>query len=96
MKTLDSIRRHRSEIGKISARYGIDRLRVFGSLIRDEATDASDVDFLVKVDPRRNLLDLVEFSQELSHILQCKVDVVSEDGVSPYLKDQIFNEAVFL
>jgi uncharacterized protein len=96
MRTLSSIRQYRPKIEEISARHGIDRLRVFGSLARGECAEDSDVDFLVKLQDERDLLDLIAFSQEVGEMLHCNVDVVSEDGVSPYLRDVIFKEAVSL
>jgi predicted nucleotidyltransferase len=96
MRTLSSIRQYRPKIEEISARHGIDRLRVFGSLARGDNEEDSDVDFLVKLHEKRDLLDLIAFSHEVGDVLHCKVDVVSEDGVSPYLREHIFKEAVFL
>ena len=96
MKTLSSIRQYRPKIEEISARHGIDRFRVFGSVVSGGSTEDSDVDFLVKLQEKRDLLDLIAFSHEVGAVLHCKVDVVSEDGVSPYLREHIFKEAVFL
>jgi predicted nucleotidyltransferase len=96
MRTLSSIRQYRPKINEISARHGIDRLRVFGSLARGENEEGSDIDFLVKLQENRDLLDLIAFSHEVADVLHCKVDVISEDGVSPYLREHIFREAVFL
>jgi hypothetical protein len=48
------------------------------------------------MDPGRSLLDFVGLWQELEDLLGRKVDLVSEAGISPYLRDQILSEAVAL
>jgi len=67
---------------------------VFGSVARGEAGPASDVDLLVQMDSGRSLLDLIGLTQELESILQRKVDVLTDEGLSPYLKERIQAEAV--
>jgi len=69
---------------------------VFGSVARGEAGPASDVDLLVQMDSGRSLLDLIGLTQELESILQRKVDVLTDEGLSPYLKERIQAEAVLL
>jgi predicted nucleotidyltransferase len=50
--------RMREEILTLAARHGASNVRVFGSVARGDADDASDVDFLVDVEEGRSLLDL--------------------------------------
>jgi predicted nucleotidyltransferase len=83
----------RADILRLAHQYGATRLRVFGSVIRGTATEHSDIDFLVAFEPDRSLLDLIGFKQDLQELLGRKVDVVSEGGLSPYLKDRILHEA---
>jgi len=54
---------------------------------------SSDLDLLVDLKPERDLLDLVEFKLDLEELLGCEVDVVTEGGLSPYLRDRILKEA---
>lgn len=51
------------------------------------------MDVLVDMDKGRSLLDLVAFWQDLEELLACKVDVVTDGGISPYLRDRIYAEA---
>jgi predicted nucleotidyltransferase len=67
---------------------------VFGSVARGEAASTSDVDFLVEMEPGRSLLDLVALWQALGDMLGGEVDVLSEGGLSPHLRDRILSEAV--
>lgn len=86
----------RDEILRIAATHGAKHLRIFGSVSRGEATDRSDVDILVSLEPGRSLLDIVAIKQDLEDLLRCKVDVVTEDAVSPYIREQVLKEAVSL
>ena len=96
MTTLDELKRRKDEIQHISAKHEISRLRVFGSVARGEPTDQSDLDLLVDIAPSRDLVDLVSFIQEMQTTLHARVDVVSENGLSPVLRDKILAEAISL
>lgn len=84
----------KQEILRIAKEHGVIRIWIFGSVVRGEATGKSDIDFLIQLQEGRSLLDLIGFKQDLEELFGQKVDVVSEGGVSPYLKDRIFREAV--
>ncbi len=87
------IERHVSDIKDIARKHGAFRVRVFGSQITGEATESSDIDLLVDLEPGRDLLDLVGLKQDLEALLARKVDVLEEEGLSPYLRDRILQEA---
>jgi len=83
----------RTDILQLATRHGARRVRIFGSIIRGTATEGSDIDLLVAFEPDRSLLDLIGFKQDLQELLGREIDVVSEGGLSPYLKDRILREA---
>ena len=87
------IGRYADEINIIAQRYGVVRLRVFGSYALGKAKESSDLDFLVDFEPGRDLFDLVGLKQDLEALLGCHVDVVEEEGLSPYLRERILQEA---
>jgi hypothetical protein len=92
---LDELReRWREDILRLAERHGARNVRVFGSLARGEATAASDLDLLVEMEPGRSYFDLVALWQELEDALGVRVDVITDGGVSPFMKDRIYNEAV--
>ncbi|HXD53128.1 MAG TPA: nucleotidyltransferase family protein [Solirubrobacteraceae bacterium] len=91
---LDRLRRCRDEILRCAARHGARNVRVFGSLARGETRNASDVDLLVEMEPGRSLLDLVALWQDLEDLLGFQVDLLSDGGVSPHLRERIYAEAV--
>lgn len=85
----------RSEILEISAFYGMLNPRVFGSVSRGEISP-NDLDILVKAEPGRSYFDLIDYSEALEKIVGIPVDVVSEGGLSPFLRDEILNSAIEL
>jgi len=86
----------REEILRITAAHGAKDLRVFGSVSRGDATDKSDLDLLINLEPGRTLLDIIAIKQDLEDLLGCAVDVVTENAVSPYIREQILKEAISL
>jgi predicted nucleotidyltransferase len=77
----------------IAVRHGARNVRMFGSRARGETGNQSDLDLVVDLEPGRSLLDHVGLWQDLEDALGCKVDVVVEGGISPYLEDRILLEA---
>jgi predicted nucleotidyltransferase len=96
MNLPELLRIKKEEVQKIARQHGARNLRVFGSVARGEAAEGSDLDLLVEMEPGRSLLDLVAIKQDLEELLGCKVDVVTEAAVSPYLRERVLNEAVSL
>lgn len=88
------LKEKRGEILSIAARHGARNLRVFGSVARGEATQESDIDFLVELEPGRSLMDHAALILELEEILGCKVDIVTERGLRPRIRDRVLRDAV--
>jgi predicted nucleotidyltransferase len=81
-----------ADIRRLADAHGIVRLRVFGSRARGGGHETSDLDLLVDLAPDRDLLDLAGFKLDLEEMLGCRVDVVTEAALSPYLRDRILAE----
>jgi len=86
----------KEEIFAVAERHGAREVRVFGSVARSEARPDSDVDFLVTFDKGRSLLDHAGLLLDLQELLGIDVDVVSERGINPRIRDRILKEAVSL
>lgn len=93
---LAALRARRAEILTCATAHGARNVRVFGSTAREDAGPASDVDLLVEMEGGRSLLDLVGLWQDLEDMLGVHVDVLSDRGISPHLRDRITAEALAL
>lgn len=96
MNTLETLRARKAEIERLASIHGARNIRVFGSVARSEDTSDSDIDFLIDMEESRSLLDLVGFKQELETMLNRPADVLTERGISPYLRKRILAEAIAL
>ncbi|MDJ1174810.1 nucleotidyltransferase family protein [Roseofilum capinflatum] len=84
----------KKEILEIAAKHGAFNLRIFGSVARGEETEQSDIDFLIDYDSSKTspwfpgglLMDLQD-------LLQCKVDIVTDKGLSPLIREKVLKEA---
>jgi hypothetical protein len=86
----------REAIMSAARRRGAVNVRVFGSVARGEADGSSDIDFLVDLEPGRSLLDLGGLLMDLQEVLGTPVDVVTEKGLRPRLRERVLREAVSL
>jgi uncharacterized protein len=96
MNQIETLRRNRQTILQLAARHGARNIRLFGSVVRGDARETSDVDFLVDMEKGRSLLDLAGLELDLKELLGTDVDVVVEGGLSPYLEKRILAEAIAL
>lgn len=66
---------------------------VFGSRARGDHTTKSDLDLLIRFEQNdKTLLDLVHIENLLSDELGCKVDLVTQDSLSPYIRDSVYQD----
>jgi predicted nucleotidyltransferase len=77
----------------IARAHGARNVRIFGSFARGAARKTSDIDLLVTLPGHASLLDLAGLKVELEESLRRKVDVLTDDGISPYLRERILREA---
>jgi len=96
MSIQDLVKDRREDILRIAAQYGAQSVRIFGSVARGEARSDSDLDLLVEMAPDRSLLDIIAIQQDLEDMLGCKVQVLTEAAVSPYFRETVLKEAVYL
>lgn len=99
MKTLQEIKEilesHKEELRE---KYGVSEIGVFGSYIRGEEKEKSDVDILVEFaeDARISLLDFVGLENYISDLLGAKVDLVEKSALKPRIGKHILREVVYL
>jgi predicted nucleotidyltransferase len=90
----DRLRQRRTEILKLAADHGARNVRIIGSVARGDSDPDSDLDLLVDLEPGRSLLDHAALMLDLEAALGCKVDVATEKGLRPRVRDRVLREAV--
>ncbi len=83
-----------ARVREIAARHGVRDVRVFGSQARGEGGPTSDLDLLIRLESGRGFDDLLGFCDDVEAALGQRVDVVTEDGLSPYIRDRVLGEAI--
>ena len=96
MRVNELLKEKRDEILRIANKRGARNVRVFGSAARGEADEESDIDFLVNMEPGRNLFDMGGLVMDLKELLGRDVDVVTERGLKPRIRERVLREAVAL
>ena len=87
------IRKIKPKIIRILKKNNIKRAGIFGSYVSGKARKNSDIDILIK--PARNMgFQFAGLENQLSKALRKKIDLVSYDGLSPYLKNKILSREV--
>ncbi|GBE46020.1 nucleotidyltransferase domain protein [bacterium BMS3Bbin11] len=94
---LDQLHEKKKRIVALSGKYGARRIRVFGSIARGEERPDSDVDFLVDFPAGYDLFSQrMPLMNDLQALLGRPVEVIPEHELSPYIREQVLNEAVDL
>ena len=96
MKPSEALELHRAEIRAIVLANNFTNPRVFGSVVRGEDTEESDLDLLVDaaLPDRATLLDHARMKRQLEKLLGIKVDVGTARSLRDYCRDEILREAV--
>ena len=82
------------KIKEIGASYGITSIQVFGSYANGTQESDSDLDLLVTLEEKRDLLDIIGFKLDVEEFLGINVDVVTENALSLYFREEVLKEAV--
>lgn len=91
LKTVSALlKRHQDDLHQ----RGVRSLAVFGSLVRGEATPASDIDVLVEFSRPVGLFEFIRLKLYLEELIGREVDLVTPDALRPAMRDDILSEAV--
>lgn len=87
-----------SEINKLCLQYYINKLSLFGSVLRDDFNPQSDVDILVEFQPGKtpSFFTLVDIQDRLENIIKRKVDLRTLPELSMYFRDRVLAEALVI
>ncbi|MDE2310661.1 MAG: nucleotidyltransferase family protein [Betaproteobacteria bacterium] len=96
MKKQDALDFLESHKQFIIERFGVKHLALFGSIVRDEAREDSDLDVLVEFEGGENYRNYFDLLFYLEDHLHCEIDLVSRDAVRPQLKPYVEKEALYV
>lgn len=80
----------------LESEYRVRELGIFGSYVRNEQTDTSDLDILVEFESPVSLFDLVRLENELTDRLGVEVDLVTRDSLKPRIKNRVTDDVVYV
>lgn len=96
MKDFDSLKKVlKNEKEYLREEYKVSRIGVFGSYVRGEETEDSDLDILVDFDEPVSLFDLVEMENYLEDKLGVEVDLVTENSLKPSIRARVNDEVIY-
>lgn len=91
---ISTLKTHKSEFSS----YGIRNIGLFGSYLKDEQTENSDIDILIDFDPEKENFDNYMAVYDLFEKIfkNEKIEVVTKNGLSPYIGPKILNEVIYV
>ncbi|MGD0280893.1 MAG: nucleotidyltransferase family protein [Dissulfurispiraceae bacterium] len=97
MKNFDEIKRklqkHKQDLRD---EYGVKAVGVFGSYVRGEQTEQSDVDILVDLERPIGLIRLVRLNRNISQLLGIKVDLTTRNALKPHIGERVLREVQYV
>lgn len=94
MRPSIALQQHRDEIRRIAFSHHVTNVRVFGSALRGEDTENSDLDLLVEPTAETTLLDIAKIQVEIARLLNINVDVLTPNALPDKFRVQVLTEAV--
>ena len=94
MKPSEALSLHRADIRRVVASHRASNARVFGSVLRGQDTQDSDLDILVDPTPETTLMDVAAIQVELQRLLGLSVDVLTGKALPEAFRNRVLSEAV--
>jgi predicted nucleotidyltransferase len=94
MRPSEALERHRDRIREIALSHRVIDPRVFGSVLRGEDTEESDLDILVEPTKETTLMDIAKIQVALKHLLDVRVDVLTPKALPEKWRQQVIREAI--
>lgn len=88
------LEKRRDQILRLAARHGARNVRVYGSVVRGDASPESDIDILVDLEPGRNLLDLGGLQMDLQDLLRRPVDLKTASSLREDVRRRVSEQAI--
>ena len=96
MRPSEALRMHRDRIRAIALSHRVTNPRVFGSVVRGEDTEESDLDVLVEPTGETTLMDIAKIQVELTRLLAVRVDVLTPKALPEKWRERVLRESVML
>ena len=94
MKPSEALSLHRADSRRVVASHRASNARVFGSVLRGQDTQDSDLDILVDPTPETTLMDVAAIQVELQRLLGVSVDVLTPKALPEAFRNRVLSEAV--
>lgn len=82
----------KDKVVEILKKHYVKKAAFFGSIVRDELTEESDIDILIEFKGKKSLFDLADLKIDLEESLQRKFDVLTYNSIYPPLRERILSE----
>ena len=86
----------KNRLAEFCRRHVIVRLRMFGSAARGEERPDSDIDLIADFGARIGFFEVIRAEEDLSELFDRPVDLLTEPGISPYIRDAVLESAVVI
>ena len=86
----------RNRLAILCREHGATRLRLFGSAARGEERPDSDIDIIVDFERPVGFIELIRFENALAEFFGRSVDLVTEPGLSPFIRDSVLASAAII
>jgi uncharacterized protein len=96
MRPSEILPQHRETIRQLVLEAGMANPRVFGSVVRGEDSERSDLDILVDPAPRASLLAMEMLQSRLASVTGVKIDLRTPEEIHPKFRDKVLAEAASL
>jgi len=74
---------------ELKSKYKVKAIRIFGSYAKGEQKETSDIDIIVDFEEYPTLIEFLRIQEELENLLGVKVDLLTEESISPFIKPYI-------
>ncbi len=92
-RIIDTLRQHKEKMRK---KYGVKSIGIFGSYVRGEQREDSDLDILIEFERPVDFFEFLELEEYLENILKVKVDLVLKKTLKPEIAKYVLNEVVYV
>lgn len=87
------IHKHKNEL---TEQYGLKEIGIFGSYVRGEQTEESDLDILIEFEKPVGFVKFLRLENKLSELLGIKVEIVTKKALKPFIGKRILQEVVYV